>query len=75
MRDAGTLKRDSGNGWLVKIFEMLKVSKCYEQLEVRESEKSKVTCPARVTGDYEDIKLENTGGGIDLQWREEMMAC
>lgn len=40
-----------------------------------ESEKSKRTCPARVTGGYDDIKLENTGGGTDLQWREEMMAC
>lgn len=27
------------------------------------------------TDDYEDIRLENTGGGTDLQWREEVMAC
>lgn len=25
------------------------------------------------TDDYEDNRLENTGGGRDLQWREEMM--
>lgn len=39
-----------------------------------ESETSKKTCPAWVTGDYDDIKLENTGGRTDLQLREEMMA-
>lgn len=39
-----------------------------------ESEKSKKTYQAWVTGDYDDIKLENTGGRIDLQWKEEMMA-
>lgn len=41
---------------------------------VREGEKLKM-CLALVTGDYDDIKLENTGEATELQWREEMMAC
>ena len=47
----------------------VKICECYGQLEVRETERSEVALMIMRT------LYQKTGGGTDLQWREEMMAC